>query len=253
MCGEARNKAWHAELHRGPSPRVRGSPGRNHQLHHRAGSIPACAGKALPGGAPTPNQSGPSPRVRGSPLSPRPSRGRSRGSIPACAGKPRFGGVTLEQTEVHPRVCGEAGIGFMNRVWDTGPSPRVRGSHRSRGRCHGGHGSIPACAGKPFQAVHRLPSASGSIPACAGKPPCPLRCPERNRVHPRVCGEAACNPLNHPCRIRSIPACAGSIEDVRQAIQQRGPSRVCGEATGHSARTWPASGPSRVCGEPRRH
>ena len=177
---------------RGPSPRVRGSlePARRRQGGQ--GSIPACAGKpqrhtqhdspatvhprvcgeAPPSVAASDTPSGPSPRVRGSLYSasasaaasgPSPRvRGSRRGlfarvatvrSIPACAGKPHVPARPVQDSRVHPRVCGEAAR--APRVGETahGPSPRVRGSPDPSHDRHGHRGSIPACAGKPRQAA----------------------------------------------------------------------------------------------------
>ena len=50
---------------------------------------------------------------------------------------------------VYPRVCGEAILIVYGTEFDTGLSPRVRGSlDRVRAR-NPLRGSIPACAGKP--------------------------------------------------------------------------------------------------------
>ena len=249
MCGEAVARIRITGAEQGPSPRVRGShPGRRRQPVG-VRSIPACAGK--PRSRCRPRRSGgvhprvcgeartadckilsspgPSPRVRGSPER-RPRGGHHRGSIPACAGKPGPDCSTGDRGEVHPRVCGEAGLVEASQHLLTGPSPRVRGSHRRRRRTARGGGAIPACAGKPSRPspgpacrgvhprvcgeagrvfpepapapgpsprVRGSPSACppgttrwGSIPACAGKPSCPPRTRRGRRVHPRVCGEA---------------------------------------------------------------
>ena len=209
-----------------------------------AGSIPACAGKPRRRSAPATSRRvhprvcgeatlvilssrghpGPSPRVRGSLTRP-PEGRRGRGSIPACAGKPAPPITIWRVRRVHPRVCGEASTRAGSPRATPGPSPRVRGSPICIGALAGVRGSIPACAGKPFnqliwiepdkvhprvcgeaskctmrrvrragpsprvrgspQHLARRPRGDGSIPACAGKPP------GRRRVHPRVCGEAS--------------------------------------------------------------
>ena len=247
----------------GPSPRVRGSradaaPDRN--IHR---SIPACAGKpitfvrlqpacrvhprvcgeALDRRAVRGPDAGPSPRVRGSPVRPRPAA-PTAGSIPACAGKPATRSISIVRSRVHPRVCGEADVQTRGGKTVEGPSPRVRGSPRSRPRRRGNLGSIPACAGKPGRRGHR-----------ARHPP----------VHPRVCGEAArCrrrrlagwgpsprvrgSPLGGAVKGRgvgSIPACAGKPA-VRQPAG-RGDTvhpRVCGEAHRSTADLRHSAGPS---------
>ena len=107
VCGEARRPARAARLHRGPSPRVRGSLPPRSTAGRREGSIPACAGKPDHGkrrrdrlrvhprvcGEASSEQTalvalpGPSPRVRGSRISIITSQSLPW-SIPACAGKP---------------------------------------------------------------------------------------------------------------------------------------------------------------------
>ena len=129
-------------------------------------------------------------------------------SIPACAGEPAGIAGARERRPVYPRVCG--GTAPVAREYGPGRglSPRVRGNP---GRNNGPVG------------------ATGSIPACAGEPYDPHG-PDRNcRVYPRVCGGTfrqfgsvmrvqGLSPRvrgNHPVgrrcggRRRSIPACAG--------------------------------------------
>ena len=186
---------------------------------------------------------GPSPRVRGSPG----GMGRpasAAGSIPACAGKPRRTRAAPRTAAVHPRVCGEADVDARAHVSVTGPSPRVRGS-------------LPGLAGGR--------DGHGSIPACAGKPPAMGRKTGEYRVHPRVCGEAdprRCAPAvvggpsprvrgsrrpAHTIRgsLGSIPACAGKPR--RRPSRSRSGAvhpRVCGEAPRRGGPRWSASGPS---------
>ena len=243
VCGEARDVCFMTPPNAGPSPRVRGSLVCIHQARRQRGSIPACAGKpcrrSAPGGytrvhprvcgeasqwpASSRRPSGPSPRVRGSLAGPVAGQVSAR-SIPACAGKPRSAISASRFARVHPRVCGEAGRRSTSTMWCSGPSPRVRGSQPNHRRAQGRLGSIPACAGKPFP-----------VPPSA----------RLNRVHPRVCGEAALPrvddaPLGGPSpRVRgspsgiavstpgrgSIPACAGKPGSWRPAFGQwKGPS-----------------------------
>ena len=147
VCGGARKAATVLGLVSGPSPRVRGSRGRDRRPDPRRGTIPACAGEPsaarrrrrtakdhprVCGGAARNDrtervEAGPSPRVRGSPGI-RLLFGPTQGTIPACAGEPRRRFDRLYGFGDHPRVCGGAG----GRPWghgpDGGPSPRVRGS-----------------------------------------------------------------------------------------------------------------------------
>ena len=248
---------------RGPSPRVRGSPGGGQDRLARRGSIPACAGKPATTSRGRPSagvhprvcgeasrmliagsrRRGPSPRVRGSRGGIR-AAGIPRGSIPACAGKPIHAASCPAISGVHPRVCGEAGMLQMAQEPGEGPSPRVRGSPAAGARGARAPGSIPACAGKPWPS--RL-STSGS------------------RVHPRVCGEAWPSATSRfrvpgpsprvrgsPDEVgadalvaRSIPACAGKPRASRRTTATlRVHPRVCGEAVRGGRWTTTRRGPS---------
>ena len=109
----------------GPSPRVRGKPGRPDSRPMGVRSIPACAGET-PGWPPprrrppvhprvcggnfyrnvtTHRIPGPSPRVRGK-LDGERGGGALLGSIPACAGETGCRTRSGRRPPVHPRVCG---------------------------------------------------------------------------------------------------------------------------------------------------
>ena len=255
VCGETQGEPVEYAERPGPSPRVRGNPGREHESVRAVGSIPACAGKpwrcgrpagwrrvhprvcgetrARPTGARRPSRrpSGPSPRVRGNRRPAAQTRG-CPGSIPACAGKPRTLTVFAEDA--------------------VGPSPRVRGNPAG-----GRSASRPAW----------------SIPACAGKPGCAAPRLRSGRVHPRVCGETERERVRErlepgpsprvrgnpdPGRTRrrmggSIPACAGKPQ-LRQMDARRAGvhPRVCGETTPVCRRPPIGRGPSpRVRGNLR--
>ena len=133
----------------------------------------------------------------------------------------------------------------------SGPSPRVRGSPKGGTSAHPGSGSIPACAGKPITGL-------GDTFA--------------QRVHPRVCGEAAKHKrledstLGPSPRVRgsphlevtemayhgSIPACAGKPpRGTAGPAHPRVHPRVCGEAHLGTTHAWLYVGPSpRVRGSP---
>ena len=148
-----------------------------------------------------------SPRVRGN----RRRLGlccRSARSIPACAGEPTPTTGRMGMCTVYPRVCGGTGPGRQVPIGVLGLSPRVRGN---LGDCL----SVVAC--------------QGSIPACAGEPWQPERIEQASRVYPRVCGGTALqallgragnglsprvrgNLISISCStvsLGSIPACAG--------------------------------------------
>ena len=141
-------------------------------------------------------------------------------------------------------MCGGAGSRTIRVSSEKGPSPRVRGSQGFVILMDGQHGSIPACAGEPFESP-----SSGS----------------RRRVHPRVCGGAVPQVLpllgkvGPSPRVRgshqsaasssecsgSIPACAGEPGDVVKLVMAgKVHPRVCGGADGGSAGVWARQGPS---------
>ena len=153
---------------------------------------------------------GSSPRVRGT----RRVRAVERDAhrfIPACAGNSTSSRCSRVCLSVHPRVCGELGLGCLRwRVvhrfipacagnssgrssptcGDGGSSPRVRGTRRRPATGWPPTWFIPACAG----------NSSSSSRGCS----CPIP------VHPRVCGELARAGRQCRCRSRFIPACAGN-------------------------------------------
>ena len=105
-------------------------------------------------------------------------------------------------------MYGAAFGSFLDKQWEEGLSPRVRGS--------------PLFFGRDGLLV-------GSIPACTGQPPSPRRCSHTAAVYPRVYGAAAvrfgaaisvtglsprvrgsrCRIVPARCWRRSIPACTG--------------------------------------------
>ena len=168
VCGGAEAERDRGLRVKGPSPRVRGSPGGPQSHEKGSGTIPACAGEPstaqtsrsfardhprVCGGAVRSARAvamslGPSPRVRGS-LALNLTRQASVGTIPACAGEPKEDVLDALAQRDHPRVCGGAPTEFWTLSSSEGPSPRVRGSHATRRRWIGDHGTIPACAGEP--------------------------------------------------------------------------------------------------------
>ena len=205
---------------------------RGNLLHEKrrnkeSGSIPACAGEPrsaaitrpmtwvyprVCGGTPSlarfPHSvSGLSPRVRGN----RPvcvSIVRRQGSIPACAGEPSTTITEASSYRVYPRVCGGTIASAKLGRRCTGLSPRVRGNLATPEEFYSSIGSIPACAGEPYEQdihidehpvyprrvrgnqvnFHPAVIARGSIPACAGEPYHDRLKFPTIRVYPRVCG-----------------------------------------------------------------
>ena len=272
VCGGAMLSVVTTFRRKGPSPRVRGSPGRSEAPAPIGGTIPACAGEPavlvtaklglgdhprVCGGA-YPRRSrrmsveGPSPRVRGSQRD-RPVAAAQLGTIPACAGEPASRASRCRLRRDHPRVCGGARCRPRAILSSEGPSPRVRGSRRSK-LAPGGW--------------------VRTIPACAGEPPDPSRAARRGWDHPRVCGGAHAVHQNSPLmrgpspRVRgslqgiaigvdhrgTIPACAGEPRHTGgQPVLNRDHPRVCGGADAMRVMRVPGTGPSpRVRGSPSR-
>ena len=89
---------------------------------------------------------------------------------------------------VHPRACGEHSANASPSLFNSGPSPRLRGTRKrhSHQNLHGR--SIPAPAGNTRQGQNEK-GCVRSIPAPAGNTgswPTPSPC---RSVHPRACGE----------------------------------------------------------------
>ena len=231
----------------GLSPRVRGNQMLPPWLCDPPGSIPACAGEPNAGAtldygcqvyprvcggtirafSDAPINMGLSPRVRGNPALELDLPDLD-GSIPACAGEPQASLATMQASQVYPRVCGGTGRGAYPCPAEEGLSPRVRGNRQGKEDSPFDDGSIPACAGEPFElhleanggAVyprvcggtaagrgvglslpglsprvrgnrfrqHPLDNAGRSIPACAGEPARRRRRLPPQQVYPRVCG-----------------------------------------------------------------
>ena len=138
----------------------------------------------------------------------------------------------------------------ITRQTDTGLSPRVRGNHLEADHKTDGHGSIPACAGKPNTLIEfvqkdgvyprvcgetnrmrtkavtysglsprvrgnlsrpeKRPPSWGSIPACAGKPRLRSIHPVPFRVYPRVCGETTSGQVSFILRAGLSPRVRGN-------------------------------------------
>ena len=190
----------------GSSPRVRGTHHVQRRHSEHVGSSPARAGNTLLLRFPTPQPPvhpracgehhsspvlavllpGSSPRVRGTHLL---SLLVVRGQrfIPARAGNTRANGAQAGGNAVHPRACGEHGIGGRGNLPGIGSSPRVRGTPSCRRLRHAPTRFIPARAGNTSrrQGPHRL-----------------------SAVHPRACGE-------HPLIVNPGHVVSGSSPRVR--------------------------------------
>ena len=177
--------------------------------------------------------SGSSPRVRGTENLDGIFKDSAR-FIPACAGNSGPRGQMFLGNPVHPRVCGEQPDRETPSLCETGSSPRVRGTEKSKDDSFQQVRFIPACAGNRHQISLLKPRIS---------------------VHPRVCGEqqriADRNsfPYGSSPRVRGtdhhkrdkllnwrfIPACAGNSYTVPVCLTGTAVHpRVCGE------QPWPA-------------
>ena len=170
---------------------------------------------------------GPSPRVRGKPHA---STGQysDQGSIPARAGETcsRLGKAT--ERRVHPRACGGNDILRRGHIAGQGPSPRVRGKHRS-----------------PIERV----LSTRSIPARAGETQIPLRSQGRWRVHPRACGGNPCMATESAKMMGPSPRVRGKrtyltlVSGIWRSIPARAGETLLRRMSGNGSRVHP-----RACG-----
>ena len=219
-CGGASSRIRSRQGSWGPSPRVRGSQLRLGDKTLRGGSTPAGAGEPSTrmsarafswvhprgcGGANgaivmTASQPGPSPRVRGSLRGPQAGL-RVQGSIPAGAGEPRVLQRQAVNVGVHPRGCGGA-VGCLRACrFESGPSPRVRGSR---------DGLLEHCL------------SPRSIPAGAGEPAAYWLASQASKVHPRGCGGASGTITKRSIRDGPSPRVRGSRLGLRGSIPVAG-------------------------------
>ena len=164
VCGEAGGARGVGAGEWGPSPRVRGSLGRDAGARADRGSIPACAGKP----SSTPAQSVAAqvhPRVCG--------------EAPASAALP-------PSRRVHPRVCGEAKPKVKHRYMPRGPS-RVCGEatagSRGSGRWNGPSPRVRGSLREPSRSAPRdrsIPRVRGSLCQITDGNPARFNCPSEH-------------------------------------------------------------------------
>ncbi len=186
-CGERIMGEVLSQRERGASPRMRGTGNPQTRPASAGRCIPAHAGNGLPlvknrsawlvhpracgerafALADLAQVGGASPRMRGTEALPGRPLGVQR-CIPAHAGNGTGPTACSASRTVHPRACGERGIGQTGANLPTGASPRMRGTGESgRARVFGGR----------------------CIPAHAGNGPCWAVLATPWTVHPRACGE----------------------------------------------------------------
>ena len=235
---------------KGSSPRVRGTAPGHRRLHRPDGIIPARAGNSRSAGSTAPC-SRDHPRACGEqaaygmhPIRPWGSSPRVRGTvpehrhtllpvgiIPARAGNSHEPARCHERPRDHPRACGEQMVSKGQIDFQTGSSPRVRGTAPHRTSPSRRRGIIPARAGNSWP---QRPSA-----ATAGD-------------HPRACGEQARREKRDMRETGSSPRVRGT---GRQAQRGDGPGRIiparAGNSDGANQGPTPKRDHPRACGEQR--
>ena len=140
-----------------------------------------------------------------------------RGSIPTCAGQPQQPESMLSAQRVYPHVCGAAWRVVALQIFQSGLSPRVRGSRDCTDAVRRAVGSIPTCAGQPSRqrgddrVMEVYPHVCGAAITYA------IRSNATTGLSPRVRG----SPIGdggHPIPSGSIPTCAGQ-PDLGPAAQ----------------------------------
>ena len=212
VCGEHTLRRIPSDCYQGSSPRMRGTPASCHRIAATRGIIPAYAGNTeLPRDwrdtfwdhprvcgehqekpAYRTRIEGSSPRMRGTRRA-GPCCAGAVGIIPAYAGNTRRAQSSRPIQPDHPRVCGEHLVAMRQGWYQTGSSPRMRGTH-------------DCCRLHTFR--------TGIIPAYAGNT---RRCVSAWPVlwdHPRVCGE------HHVYRIFKHPY-EGSSPRMRGTLEHR--------------------------------
>ena len=175
--------------------------------------------------------------------------GRKEGITPACAGTTFRHEKSPESGGDHPRVCGNHFVEPDTAVAAGGSPPRVREPQRAYYSPIDGGRITPACAGTTWHERYRHGACRdhprvcgnhchvmvplrifggspprvreplvgfslalcfcGITPACAGTTIINVFEKQRNRDHPRVCG-------NHPTKLNPNTLCAGSPPRVRE-------------------------------------
>ena len=229
VCGELPAIGKAGARSRGSSPRVRGTRLSVVPFRHLVRFIPACAGNSWQDLDIPDRRGGSSPRVRGTHQGAQGAAPHGR-FIPACAGNSCATHHRRKAEPVHPRVCGELGIGVGKHAAYAGSSPRVRGTPPKR-RLHGADDRfIPACAGNSYANTKTALMLAGSSPRVRGTRGRRSGTRATISVHPRVCGELQEMLLGTIPEIGSSPRVRGTraARTPRSACSSVHP-RVCGE------------------------
>ena len=207
VCGEKSHSCSPAVAAQGSPPRMRGKGSSGKRRFHLRRITPAYAGKSdmHANGFCCPKDH---PRVCGEKHGRDRRRGRGRGSpprmrgkapqqmllrstsgiTPAYAGKRQKKGDLKNDTQDHPRVCGEKLAFFVFCPYVLGSPPRMRGKGKSSG------------------STTRIPRIT---PAYAGKSCTLCWSLVRLRDHPRVCGEKQYQPCTGSKQLGSPPRMRG--------------------------------------------
>ena len=199
-CGAHRCSPRSIKLALGSSPRMRGSLIVVPSMKLDGGIIPAHAGLTDTASLPRSSARGSSPRMRGSQTGCRAVEGR-HGIIPAHAGLTRWWMDSSASRRDHPRACGAHKHYTGETAFDSGSSPRMRGSH--------------------IQQFVLVPSI-GIIPAHAGLTRRDGRHRRACRDHPRACGAHLSDGLSYQLSEGSSPRMRGSRQCGRHGKTHRG-------------------------------
>ena len=161
------------------------------------------------------------PRVRGKAI--HHQHRHSPGRItPAYAGKSSRAKMELSRNQDHPRVCGEKGKALVNRSWNLGSPPRVRGKAGRGGQNLARRGITPACAGK--SSIQHLTASLGEFEVQKGHPVPHLR--QRLQVWPDHARHLRHGLILHASRSagQGRRLCPGPCPDTAGSGTPRGPS-----------------------------
>ena len=193
------------------------------------------------------------------------------GSSPHVRGALALISLTDSGSRDHPRMCGEHHGSRAGSSLVLGSSPHVRGARRRWGRFRCPRGIIPACAGStrakrtgtPYRRDHPrmcgehilrglqfrgLQGSSphvrgapqddlttsimtGIIPACAGSTCATPQTYNRQRDHPRMCGEHPLWLLEHDLNVGSSPHVRGALAQGPVVGVHRGIIPACAGST----------------------
>ena len=171
---------------------------------------------------------GSSPRVRGTPSFLHTDSFVLR-IIPACAGNTGRNRDSCGKSRDHPRVCGEHDRINNNGNYEPGSSPRVRGTQLTKEEIYEILRIIPACAGNTRGAGKILQKQKDHPRVCGEHILGTIFCTGLKGSSPRVRGTPNARP-EVSVHLRIIPACAGNTYPFNHKWRHgQDHPRVCGE------------------------